>query len=94
MITPVPGRVRRAFDFSDARSMGITPLGSPQASPVPIANGRSPNAKRPVNEASVAVAHAPGRTYSTDDLSAGMTTLYRNSERNNVWVQSIADSVA
>ena len=56
--TPVPPRVARAFDFSNAVGMGITPQGSPQATPVPGggSNGRSPNAKRPMNLETIAMA--------------------------------------
>ena len=94
--TPVPPRVSRALDFTNAPGMGITPQGSPQATPVPGggSNGRSPNAKRPMNPEIIAMAQGEQRTYSVEDLSAGVNTLHQNAEKQKTCVSSTAESLA
>ena len=39
------------------------------------------------------MAQSETRTYSVEDLSAGMNTLHQNAERNRQWVTSVAESV-
>ena len=95
--TPVPGRVARAFDFTTANdgNWGITPVPSPAPTPVPggQADGRSPNAKRPLNPSTIAAAASVTRVMSVEDLSAAVHTLHTNAERYTTWTTSIAESV-
>ena len=82
----------RHIDFSSAAAMGITPV----PSPVPGAgapDGRSPNAKRPVNRETIAMAVSETRVLSQEDLSAGLHTLNTNAERDRKWTASVAESV-
>ena len=77
-------------------SFGITPTVTPVPSPVPGAgapDGRSPNAKRPQNRETIAMAVSETKVLSQEDLSAGLNTLNANSERDRKWTASIAESV-
>ena len=73
---------------------GITPIPTPtQPNAGDKPDGRSPNAKRPLDRASIAVASSGVRPMTNDDLSAGFMNLHQMQERDQKWTQSIAESV-
>ena len=78
-------------------SFGITPQGSPAATPDPGAasepNARSPSAKRPLDRSTIQVATSGVRTMSNEDLSSGFIQLNSGVEQDRKWLQSVADSV-
>ena len=77
-------------------SSGITPQATPAATPVPgsgPADGRSPNAKRPLNRETIAMSVSEVKQMSGEDLAAGLNTLYMNQQRDQKWSNSIAESV-
>ena len=67
---------------------GVTPSASPAATPVPgggVPDGRSPNAKRPLNRDTIAMAVSEVRPMSQDDMVSGLHTLHANQERDRKW---------
>ena len=81
---------------SGGSMFGITPGATPAQTPVPGGgppDGKSPNSKRPLNRETIQMAVSDTRVLGNEDLSAAVHTLYSNSERDQKWTNSIAESV-
>lgn len=71
--------------------------GAAPTTPVPGGgppDGRSPNAKRPLNRDTISMAASEVKVLGMEDLSAGVHTLHMNAERDRKWVESVVASVA
>ena len=70
----------------------VTPIRSnAEAGPAP--SGSTPNAKRPMDRASVDVALTGTRTMSAEDLSAGFLNLQRLQARDETFQSNVAGAV-
>ena len=97
-MAPAAGRPQGAFEGM-ASIMGTPAASPPQtATPItggggPVPSGSTPNAKRPMDRASVDVVLGSARTMSLEDLSAGFVNLERTVTRDETFQSNVAGAV-
>ena len=79
-----------AAAISETQSVAATPGGTQQPQ---VPTGSTPNAKRPLDRASIQVAQTGSRVMSQEDLSAGLYHLQRLQQRDEQHLASTADAV-